>query len=72
MGWLRRWDRRNADWADRVNQVWEEAPKVGGVPVERPNRLVDAYNRYSAGKLVLLGVLFAVALVVALIRAALG
>lgn len=47
MSWLRRWDKRNADWAKRTSDQWADAPKIDGMPIERPNRLIDAYVRYK-------------------------
>lgn len=68
MSWLRRWDRRNADWANRVNEDWANAPKVDGMPVEQPDPVMDAHVRASMVRLVAFGVGAVVAVIALLVR----
>lgn len=68
MSWLRRWDRRNADWAKRTNDDWANAPKVDGMPVEQPDPVTDAYVRYHMVRFVVFGVGSVVAVIALLVR----
>lgn len=68
VSWLRRWDRRHTEWAERTNDEWANVPKVDGVPVERPDPVKDAYVRYLVTRLVVVGVGSVAGVVALLIR----
>jgi hypothetical protein len=68
VSWLRRWDRRNADWANRTNDDWANAPKLDGMPVEQPDPIRGAYVRFHMARFVVVGVGSVVAVIALLVR----